>query len=180
MSTWLTYGHQGRTQSRFPPVFFLNCSLGKPTNSAHLPQQPTEPQQTWGTAPASPPSRPLVQSFGILLSSDANTNRFGQIICLWIDMVLYQAGPKLAQGPAFRQPLWRNREECRWRQALGSFSSSIPSSFLDLTWILVPLDLCTWEHSVDVVAPQKPLGIWSGAVPELQVFINWWHYWTWT
>ena len=145
-----------------------------------LPLQLTEPQQTWGTAPVSPPSQPLVQSFGILLSSDANTNRFGQVICLWIDMVLYQAGPKLAQGPAFRQPLWRNREECRWRQALGSFSSSIPSSFLDLTWILVPLDLCTWEHSVDVVAPQKPLGIWSGAVPELQVFINWWHYWTWT
>ena len=67
--------------------------------------------------------------------SEANTNRFGQFIYLWIDMLLYQAGPKLAQGPAFRQPLWRNREECRWRQALGSFSSSIPSSFLDF-WIL--------------------------------------------
>ena len=63
-------------------LFFFNCSLVKPTNTAHLPQQLTEPQQTRGTAPASPPSRQLVQSFGILLSSDANTNIFGQFIYL--------------------------------------------------------------------------------------------------
>ena len=56
--------------------------VGQRSNDAGLPQQLTEPQQTLGRAPASPLSRPLVQSFGILLSSDANTNRFGQIICL--------------------------------------------------------------------------------------------------
>ena len=43
--------------------------VGQRSNDAGLPQQLTEPQQTWGTAPASPPSRPLVQSFGILFRS---------------------------------------------------------------------------------------------------------------
>ena len=47
-------------------------------------------------------------------------------------------------------------------------------------WMLVPLDLCTWEHSVDVVAPQKPLGIWSRAIPYsslADVIIIWARLW---